>query len=315
LTNVFTSRNLLQFSVVLRRFHKTRKEGKKGARSKDENFHWCMGENEDTFLLCFEDFEEIMASYSVGTSSPPSISRISGHNAPAVVVADPSFVTLCKAYKGRNKKAFDRGQRSSEWEPRDTFLKLVHGEISVGNPVDVLGTAIAFCGENSAIVEEDIDLPRKITKFLWGYGLISETQFIFLEHEALVRQKDKRALKTARRFRDQQSREAEAERKRAKQEDEEWEEQALAEVDMLVEEHRIKEIGARGTYPPAELDGLGRALRRNGRAGSPFGSQDPGDTYFCQGARFDRGNKAGQGQGWSYQLASTLSGGVRASAP
>lgn len=80
--------------------------------------------------------------------------------------------------------------------------------------MNVLGTAIAFSGENSVIVEEDIDLPRKLTKFLWGYDLISEAQFILLEHEAQVRQKDKRAIEIARRFRDQLSREAEIERTR-----------------------------------------------------------------------------------------------------
>lgn len=160
---------------------------------KDEIFHWCMGENEDTFLLCFEDFEEIMASYSVGTSSPPSISR---------------------------------------------SLRLQRPRCSSCRP--------------------------QLRHALQG-------QFILLEHEALVRQKDKRALETARRFRDQQSRKAEAERKKAdSQEDVEWEQQALAEVDRLVEEHRIRKLVQEALTPQQSLTVLAGPSEETGEQVAPL---------------------------------------------
>jgi hypothetical protein len=117
-----------------------------------------------------------MASSSTDVTRSQSFDMINGKwIVLSAITADPEFRLLWKAYEGRDRRRFLRGEtRAKNDENLDTFLKLASNQIHSTNPFGTLYQAIVFFGLCSQVREQDFDLLKRIFDFLVEYHILKE---------------------------------------------------------------------------------------------------------------------------------------------
>lgn len=124
-------------------------------------------------------------------SSP--VYQCQGYQVPNALGQNVEFLTLCNAYEGRSKAAYDQGIQESPFynDNRNTFLCLVRKRsLNVSQIFSTLHTAIRTFQTSNSIASRDYDLIRKLVDFVYGYNLICDTQWPLLRDEIHLRQRD-----------------------------------------------------------------------------------------------------------------------------
>lgn len=90
---------------------------------------------------------------------------VSGYSVPEVLLEEPPFVLLLKAYIGRNWAALQSGRTTSAWEPRQLFFSFMHDHNHVSSLNSLLSVADLYF-RTPGLRASDFGLLFKLWNFL-----------------------------------------------------------------------------------------------------------------------------------------------------
>lgn len=238
------------------------------------------------FFVTFVWICSVMASSSTSTGPTGSFTVCQGFNIPISLGHSPEFMTLCKAFDGRSRTAYNNGFQSSPIPSRDTFLRLANKKIpgfNVSVIFSTLDTAIVAFERSSYVTSRDFELLKKLAYFVFDYNLICERQWGLLLDNISIRQKDREGVETQAKA-DKQLREwAAAKRKeeeetlkRKREEEALFEEGAVRAAEEAEKKHKRSPTRASGSAAASPRQSLFVLAGRDPITGAPIRHGPPG---------------------------------------